>query len=134
MNKLIIAVALCAALAACKKDDTAAPADTAPAADTAAPAADAAMPADPAADAAMPATDAAAPMQAGLPQECEDYINRMKACVEKSGGNAAVAQYQAALDQNRAQWEATPDKAALIPACKQANDSFAQMAAALKCE
>lgn len=133
MNKLIIAVALCAALAACKKDD-AAPADTTvPATDTAAAPADAA--ATPAADAAAaPATDAAAPAQAGLPQACEDYINRVKACVAKSGGDAAASQFQATLDQNKAQWEAVADKTVVAAQCTQANDMFAQQAAVMKCD
>lgn len=137
MNKLLIAIALCAALAACKKDD-AAPADAA-----ATPATDAAAPADataPAADAMAPAADAAAadaaaaPVAAGLPQECEDYLNRAKACFAKSGGNAAAAAFQNAVDQSKAQWEAMADKSGLPAACKSANDQFAQTATMLKCE
>ncbi len=125
MKKLAIAIALCAALAACKKED-------APAADAAAPAADTAAPA---ADAAAPAADAAAaPVASGLPQECEDYLNRAKACFAKSGGNAAAAAFQQGIDQSKAQWEAMADKSGLAPACKQANDQFAQVVAALKCE
>jgi len=122
MNKLVIALALCAALAACKKEE-------APAADAvAAPAADAAAaPADAAAVAAAPAAS-------GLPQECEDYLNRAKACFAKSGGNAAAAAFQQGIDQSKAQWEAMADKSGLAPACKQANDQFAQVVAALKCE
>lgn len=116
MKKLAIAIALCAALAACKKEEAA------PAADTAA-----ATPADTAAVAAAPAAS-------GLPQECEDYLNRAKACFAKSGGNAAAAAFQQGIDQSKAQWEAMADKSGLAPACKQANDQFAQVVAALKCE
>ena len=91
MKKFVIAVALCAALAACKKEEPV-PADAAaPAADAAAPATDAAAPA---ADAAAPAADAAAaaaPANSGLPVECENYLNRAKACFAKSSGNAAAA-------------------------------------------
>ncbi|MBU8975692.1 MULTISPECIES: DUF5339 family protein [unclassified Lysobacter] len=83
---------------------------------------------------ATPAPAAAAPANTGLPAECEDYINRVKACVAKSGGEAAAAQFQQMLDQSKAQWEATPDKASLVPSCKAANDQFAQTAAMLKCE
>lgn len=123
MKKLAIAIALCAALAACKKEEAAPAADTA-----AAPAADAAAtPADTAAVAAAPAAS-------GLPQECEDYLNRAKACFGKSGGNAAAAAFQQGIDQSKAQWEAMADKSGLAPACKQANDQFAQVVAALKCE
>lgn len=120
MKKLAIAIALCAALAACKKEEAAPAADTA-----AAPAADAA---------ATPADTAAAPAASGLPQECEDYLNRAKACFAKSGGNAAAAAFQQGIDQSKAQWEAMADKSGLAPACKQANDQFAQVVAALKCE
>jgi len=102
MNKLLIAIALCAALAACKKE---------PAADTAAVSAD-----------------------SGLPQACQDYLNRAKACFAKSSGNAAAFAFQQAIDQSKAQWEAMPDKSGLAAGCKAANDQFAQTVAALKCE
>ena len=137
MNKLVIAIALCAALAACNKEEAAPAADTAaPAADTAAaPAADTAAPAtDPAAPAADAAATAAAPTDSGLPQECEDYLNRAKACFAKSGGNAAASAFQQAVDQSKAQWEAMADKTGLPAACKQADEQFAQTAAMLKCE
>ena len=141
MKKFVIAVALCAALAACKKEEPV-PADaTAPAADAAAPATDAAAPAAdaaaPAADAAAPAADAAAaaaPANSGLPVECENYLNRAKACFAKSSGNAAAAAFQQGIDQAKAQWEAMADKSGLSAACTQANDQFAQTVAALKCE
>jgi hypothetical protein len=130
MNKLVIAIALCAALAACNKEEAA------PAADTAAPAADAA--AAPATDTAAPAADAAAtaaaPTDSGLPQECEAYLNRAKACFAKSGGNAAANAFQQAVDQSKAQWEAMADKTGLPAACKQADEQFAQTATTLKCE
>lgn len=142
MKKFVIAVALCAALAACKKEepvpatDAAAPAAdaAAPAATDAAPAADAAAPA---ADAAAPAADAAtaaAPANSGLPVECENYLNRAKACFAKSSGNAAAAAFQQSIDQAKAQWEAMADKSGLSAACTQANDQFAQTVAVLKCE
>ncbi len=134
MKKFVIAVALCAALAACKKEEPV-PADAAaPAADAAAPATDAAAPA---ADAAAPAADAAAaaaPANSGLPVECENYLNRAKACFAKSSGNAAAAAFQQGIDQAKAQWEAMADKSGLAAACTQANDQFAQTVAALKCE
>ena len=116
MNKLVIAIALCAALTACKKEEAA------PAADAAATA-----PADAAAVAAAPAAS-------GLPQECEDYLNRAKACFAKSGGNAAAAAFQQGIDQSKAQWEALADKTSLVASCKAANDQFAQVVTALKCE
>jgi hypothetical protein len=141
MKKFVIAVALCAALAACKKEETVPPADAAaPAADAAPAATDTSAPATdaaaPAADAAAPATDAAAaaPANSGLPQECENYFNRAKACFAKSSGDAAATAFQQGIDQAKAQWEAMPDKSGLPAACTQANDQFAQTAAMLKCE
>lgn len=127
MNKLLIAVALCAALTACKKEEAAPAADmTAPAAaETAAPA-DAA-PAEPA------ATDAA-PAASTLPQACEDYLTRAQACFDKASNNAAAAALKQAFDSTRASWESAPDKSVLADACKMANDQFAQTAATLKCE
>lgn len=137
MKKFVIAVALCAALAACKKEEPVPAADAAatPAADTAAPAAtDAAAPA--VVDAAAPAdaAAAAAPANSGLPVECENYLNRAKACFAKSSGNAAATAFQQSIDQAKAQWEAMPDKSGLSAACTQANDQFAQTVAMLKCE
>lgn len=131
MNKLVIAIALCAALAACNKQEAAPATDAA-----AAPAADAAAaPAtDPAAPAADAAATAAAPTDSGLPQECEAYLNRAKACFAKSGGDAAASAFQQAVDQSKAQWEAMADKTGLPAACKQADEQFAQTAAMLKCE
>ena len=129
MKKLVIAIALCAALAACKKEDAA------PAADVAAPAADTAAPAD---DAMAPAgdamADAAAPAASDLPQECEDYLARTQACFAQSSGNAAAAAFQQGVDQTRAASDAVADKSTLAAGCKMANDQFAQTAAMLKCE
>ena len=129
MNKLLIAVALCAALTACKKEEAA------PAADAAAPAAEAAAPA---ADAAAPATDAAPVADTAaastLPQECNDYIARAQACFEKASNNVASAALRASFDKVRSEWEASPYKDSLGAGCKAANDAFAQTAATLSCE
>ncbi|WP_242112637.1 hypothetical protein [Luteimonas aquatica] len=120
MNKLVIAIALCAALAACKKEE-------APAADAAAaPAAEA-----PAAEAA--AAPAATPGST-LPQECQDYLARARACFSKAGNAAAVSAFDGAVKQAEAQWNQMADKSQLGPVCKNANDQFSQQAAALKCE
>ncbi|MDL5367757.1 hypothetical protein QSH18_19285 [Xanthomonas sp. NCPPB 2654] len=125
MNKVLLSLALCATLAACKKEEAAPAADTA----TPAPAAETAAPATPATDAA-----AAAPVAAGLPKECEDYLARAKACFAKSGGNGAAAAFQQAIDQSKAQWDSMADKSGLPAACKQASDQFTQTATMLKCE
>jgi curli biogenesis system outer membrane secretion channel CsgG len=118
MKKLCILFAACAVLAACDKKDTPAPQAAAPAAAT------------------QPATPAAAPQataaSTSLPKECDDYIARVKACVTKAGG--AAAQFEQALEQSKAQWNAVADKSQLVAGCKAANDQFGQMAATLKCE
>jgi hypothetical protein len=125
MNKLVIAIALCAALAACKKEE-------APAADAAAtPAADTA--AAPAASTTEPAAPAAA-VGASLPKECQDYLARAKACFTKAGNPAAVQAFDQAIAQAETQWNQMADKSQLGPVCKSANDQFSQTATMLKCE
>ena len=116
-NALILAVALTGLVACGKKDDTAAPATPTPAA--AAP------------TTATPA--AAAGIGSGLPQACEAYLTRAKACFDKSNPQTAAA-FQQGVDQAKAQWATMQDKTALEAGCKQANDQFAQVVSALKCE
>jgi len=145
MKKLIIAALFALLATACAKQEEAAPAadqaaatEAAPAADAAqsadAAAADASAAADAAADASAAADAAAAPVDSGLPQACEDYLTRAKACFAKAGGNASAAAFQQGVDQAKAQWEAMADKTGLDAACQQANAQFAQTAAMLKCE
>ncbi len=123
MNKLLIAVALCAALTACKKEEAA------PAADAAAPAAAEA----PATDAAAaPAEEAAS--ASSLPADCEAYITRVQACVDKAGSNPASDAVKQSLETTRQQWAGISNQDALASACKMANDQFAATAASLKCE
>ncbi len=124
-KQLILAALVSITLAACggKSEDAAKPAETpAPAA------------APVAAPAAAPAVDT--PAVAGEPAECESYVKRVNACVEKAqGANPAGAEaFRQQLETTRAQWAQIPDKAALAAACKQAEDAFAQTAAMLKCE
>lgn len=130
MKKLCILIAACAVLAACDKKDTPAPQAAAPAA-TAQPETKPQAAAD-----AKPAEQPAAAPQtnASLPSECEDYVARVKACVSKAGGDAASKQFEQALEQSKAQWDAVADKSQLIPACKSANEQFSQMASMMKCE
>ncbi len=119
-KQLILAALATIALAACggKTEDAAKPAET---------------PAPVAAPVAPPAAPAAV---AGEPAECESYVKRVDACVEKAqGANPAGAEaFRQQLATTRAQWAQIPDKAALAAACKQAEDAFAQTAAVLKCE
>lgn len=107
---LILAVVLTGLVACGKKEDTAAPAATAPAAS---------------------ATDTT--VGSGLPQVCEAYLTRAKACFDKSNPQAAAA-FQQGVDQARGQWATMQDKTALEAGCKSANDQFSQVVAALKCE
>ncbi|TDK28637.1 hypothetical protein E2F46_01785 [Luteimonas aestuarii] len=118
MNKWMLVPALVVALAACKKDDTSAPADANASADNAV---------------ADTAEVAAAPVNSGLPQACEDYLSRAKACFAKANPQMAAA-FQDGIDQSKAQWDAMTDRAGLEAACKMANDQFAQTASALACE
>ena len=130
-NKLMTVAAIAVLLAACAKKEAEAPAAdaAAPAAETAAPVTEAA----PAATEAAPA-DAAAPVASGLPQVCEDYLARAKACFDKAGGNGSASAFQQGVDQVKAQWDQVADKSALEAGCKAANDQFAQTASILKCE
>ena len=132
MNKLLTVAALAVLLAACAKKEAEAPVADAAAATTEAPAAEAADAVAPAADAVADA--AAAPVASGLPQVCEEYLTRAKACFDKAGGNASAAAFQQGVDQVKGQWEQVADKSALEAGCKAANDQFAQTASILKCE
>jgi len=127
MKKILALVAVAAALTACsKKEEAPAPAP--------APAAAPAAPAPAPAPAAAPAAPAAAPTaSADLPQECNDYLAKVQACVSSQSGAAADAM-KANLDQTKATWASMgADKAALGQACKAASDAFAAQATAMKC-
>lgn len=125
MKKLLVLVAVAAALTACSKKEEA-PVAPAPAA---APAPAPAAPAAPAAPVAAAPTASAA----DLPQECNDYLAKAQACVSSQSGAAADAM-KAGVEQTKAAWASMgTDKAALGQACKAASDAFAAQAAALKC-
>ncbi|KQW61475.1 hypothetical protein [Variovorax sp. Root411] len=124
MKKILALVAVAAALTACsKKEEAPAPAP-----------APAAAPAPAPAPAAVPAAPAAAPTaSADLPQECNDYLAKVQACVSSQSGAAADAM-KSNLDQTKATWASMgADKAALGQACKAASDAFAAQATAMKC-
>lgn len=85
----------------------------------------------------QPASDAASnpvSVQDALPQVCEAYINRVKACVANREGDQAAQQFQQSLDQMRAQWAEAADKTSLVPACEQADAAFDAMAQQFGCE
>lgn len=133
MKKLLVLVAMAAALTACsKKEEAPAAAPAAPAAVSPAAPAASSTPAPAAAMApAAPATATTA--SAGVPKECNDYLDKVSACVSKQSGAAADAMKQS-MDQTRASWAAMgANKDQLAAACKAASDSFAAQATAMKC-
>ncbi|MGJ7903842.1 MULTISPECIES: hypothetical protein [unclassified Lysobacter] len=137
LNTLFLAAAITLALAACNKPADK-PADAAPAAD--APAATA--PADTAAPAATdPAAAPAAPAAAavdsvGVP-ECDDYLNKISACLTEKVPEAQRAAFQTGIDSSRSAWKqaaGTPEgKASLATACKTALDQSKAQYAAFGC-
>lgn len=121
MNKLILALALCVALAACSKDDTAAVAGPA-------------APADTTADAQDGAADA---NTGALPPECEAYLARVEACFANAKnsdiGPRMQADMKARFDFAREAWRDFP-RAELTAACQMSNTGFTSTADVLKCE
>jgi len=114
-----------AALAGCNKSEekAATPAATAPAP---APAAPATPP--------PPATSPSSAAPASVPAECEAYVAKINACMDKLGsGNPAAAAIKEQLDAARAQWGAVSDKAQLATQCKQSSDTFTQSASQMGC-
>ena len=113
----ILALAAAAVLmAGCdKKDDKAA---TPAAPSTSAPASSSSTP--PAATTPAPSSSAA------TPAECEAYVAKVNACMDKLGnGNPAVASFKQQMEAAKAQWAAVTDKTQLASQCKQASDLFA---------
>lgn len=119
-----------AALAGCNKSEDKA---AAPAASTPAPAAPA--PVTPAPSSTPPSSAApAAGATASVPAECEAYLAKVNACMDKLGSaNPAAAAIKEQLDAARAQWGAISDKTQLAAQCKQSSDSFAQSASQMGC-
>lgn len=123
---LVAILAALTALTACKPADAPAPAP-APAS------APAAAPAPAATPAAAPAPAAAPTASADIPKECQDYLDKMNACIGKQSGAAADAM-KSSMDQTKAAWAGmSADKAALGAACKAASDAFAAQATAMNC-
>ena len=117
----ILALAAAAVLmAGCdKKDDKAA---TPAAPSTSAPASSSST-TPPAATTPAPSSSAA------TPAECEAYVAKVNACMDKLGnGNPAVASFKQQMEAAKAQWAAVTDKTQLAAQCKQASDLFAQSA------
>lgn len=122
-HRLLLPLALVAALAACKKpDEPTPPADTAATAEA------------PATPATEPPAAEPAPVGAAVPTadsigiaECDDYLTRYEACVSDKVPVEARAALQQSLDATRGAWKAslgTPGaEEGLRQACVQARDS-----------
>ncbi|MDR2872327.1 MAG: hypothetical protein LBV45_07400 [Xanthomonadaceae bacterium] len=78
-----------------------------------------------------PATSAVS-ANTGVP-ECDEYINKVNACITDSIPAAHREEYTRGLEQMTAGWSSIPDKAALAEACKSAHESSKQMYAAQGC-
>jgi hypothetical protein len=127
-RKLIGMLALAASmgvLAGCNKsDEKAAP----PAASTTPP------PVTTPAPAAPPAASPPVASAATVPAECEAYLAKVNACMDKLGSsNPAAASIKQQLDAAKTQWASIPDKTQLAAQCKQSSDLFAQSASQMGC-
>ena len=127
-----------AALAGCNKsDEKAAPpaASTTPAPSTTTPGTPPAATTPPASTPAPSSTAPAAGATAGLPAECDAYLTKVSACMDKLGAsNPAAASFKQQLDADKTQWATISDKTQLASQCKQSADLFAQSATQMGCQ
>jgi lipoprotein NlpI len=108
MKNLFVLLALVATLSACsKKQET---------------------PVSTSAPVAVPTASAS-----DLPQECNDYLAKMQACMKSQSGASADAM-KSSIEQTKASWASMgANKSMLGQACKAASDAFATQATAMKC-
>ncbi len=127
-----------AALAGCNKsDEKAAPpaASTTPAPSTTTPGTPPAATTTPASTPAPSSSAPAAGATAGLPAECDAYLTKVSACMDKLGAsNPAAASFKQQLDAAKTQWATISDKTQLAAQCKQSADLFAQSATQMGCQ
>ena len=127
-----------AALAGCNKsDEKAAPpaASTTPAPSTTTPGTPPAATTPPDSTPAPSSTAPAAGATAGLPAECDAYLTKVSACMDKLGAsNPAAASFKQQLDAAKTQWATISDKTQLASQCKQSADLFAQSATQMGCQ
>ncbi len=127
-----------AALAGCNKsDEKAAPpaASTTPAPSTTTPGTPPAATTPPASTPAPSSSAPAAGATAGLPAECDAYLTKVSACMDKLGAsNPAAASFKQQLDAAKTQWASISDKTQLAAQCKQSADLFAQSATQMGCQ
>ncbi|NMK47500.1 DUF5339 family protein [Achromobacter sp. Bel] len=136
-RKMIGILALAASvgvLAGCNKsDEKAAPpaASTTPAPAATPPASTPPAATTPAPTATTPPTASTSP---SVPAECEAYLAKVNACMDKLGSsNPAAASIKQQLESAKSQWAAIPDKTQLAAQCKQSSDLFAQSATQMGC-
>lgn len=116
-------------LAGCNKSEEKAAPPAASTAPAATPPASTPAPTTPSA-ATPPATGSAA----SVPAECEAYLAKVNACMDKLGSsNPAAASIKQQLESAKSQWAAIPDKTQLAAQCKQSSDLFAQSATQMGC-
>ncbi|WP_332007034.1 DUF5339 family protein [Achromobacter sp.] len=129
MIGMLVLAASVGVLAGCNKSDEKA---AAPAASSApAPAATTPAPTTPAPSATTPPATGAT---ASVPAECEAYLAKVNACMDKLGSsNPAAASIKQQLESAKSQWAAIPDKTQLAAQCKQSSDLFAQSATQMGC-
>ena len=112
MNKFSISVvAIALALSGCGSKETA-------------PAADAAKDAGGGAVAAAGVTGVA---------ECDEYMNKVMACIDSKIPEAQRAAVKQGIDASKASWAAVTDKAALASTCKMAMDQAKAAYSAMGC-
>lgn len=68
----------------------------------------------------------------GVP-ECDDYMNKVMACIKDKVPEAQRATLEQAVNQSKAQWAAVTDKAALAQSCKAALDQAKASYGAMGC-
>ncbi|MDR2858619.1 MAG: hypothetical protein LBV50_12360 [Novosphingobium sp.] len=66
--------------------------------------------------------------------ECDDYLTKLKACIDNKVPAAAREQVASALEQTKKSWAAISDKGALASACKQATEAAKASYKAMGCE
>ena len=126
MKSVLPLFAVACLLTACGENKTADAAATDAAATT-----EASAPAAPAADAAAPAADGAQ-VSTGVP-ECDEYVNKVMACVRDHIPEAQRAMIEQGINQTRSSWAAVSDKAQLANACRTAMDQAKASYAAMGC-
>lgn len=85
-------------------------------------------------DAATPAVASAA-TGAGIPAECQAYLDTMQSCIDHmSTANPAVAaQFRAQMEQTRARWASIQDQATLATGCATATNIIRRSLRSMGC-